>query len=554
MTDWSRWAKSDISKSFGRFLREDPVNTGNRSAQLGPAERAKQLGLQSNGKGGYVDPQTGQVVARTVNNELIFYDNNRATGGAISDSSGGAELTQAAPSWVEPESGMVLVPPSRAESPAELAAIPDPIPATPPMGYDKFIMGKREQMKQMAKMAPPEQPQPEQGMEEPAMGQEMPMGMSMEDFNASQLVKRMKPMYGNERINHLRGKLQRMQSEPPSAKKEVPADAMPNKPENIPDEKPVINGVRRSLLKAIETAQQKPERMRGAGANNLSREDLEAFKKYVKEGPQNETVDISDEDFEWAKMQMRNYKTLAKKMNIKGRPHENDMRDTRGDEVLRSYLSNLGQSAIDGSPLPLSASELDHGIPLASGGTDDHANWRWIPRRFNNFKKDYEDEVLLDKIQKQLDIDPDDQNLKHQAQELKNMVRGDMKAMFARRGWDGLNQADIMNASGPQGEQFLKALSDASGTKHYRPKREGEGGRAPTVGLKMPELKQKLIQQLGIPTSADIEGWDKDLFDTLQKLEDARSDLDTAKRANKKRKANKFEAFIMRINNRKDER
>ena len=45
---------------------------GNPSAALGPAERARQLGLQSNGKGGYIDPGTGQVVARTVNNELVL--------------------------------------------------------------------------------------------------------------------------------------------------------------------------------------------------------------------------------------------------------------------------------------------------------------------------------------------------------------------------------------------------------------------------------------------------------------------------------------------------
>ena len=58
------------------FLKEGPVDqarsanpTGN--GQLDPATRAKQLGLQSNGKGGYVDPQTGQIVARTVNNELV---------------------------------------------------------------------------------------------------------------------------------------------------------------------------------------------------------------------------------------------------------------------------------------------------------------------------------------------------------------------------------------------------------------------------------------------------------------------------------------------------
>ena len=145
MSRWAHWSRGteEKGKSFSSFLKEDLPNTGNPSAAMGPAERAASLGLQSNGKGGYIDPNTGQVVARTVNNELIFYDSNRATGGAIADGDGGAALTQAQPSWADPLTGMLTTPPSKAETPSEIAAIPDPTPATAPFGYNAFMKQKK---------------------------------------------------------------------------------------------------------------------------------------------------------------------------------------------------------------------------------------------------------------------------------------------------------------------------------------------------------------------------------------------------------------------------
>ena len=145
MSHWAHWSRGteEKGKSFASFLKEDLPNTGNPSAAMGPAERAASLGLQSNGKGGYIDPNTGQVVARTVNNELIFYDSNRATGGAIADGDGGAALTQAQPSWADPLTGMLTTPPSKAETPSEIAAIPDPTPATAPFGYNAFMKRKK---------------------------------------------------------------------------------------------------------------------------------------------------------------------------------------------------------------------------------------------------------------------------------------------------------------------------------------------------------------------------------------------------------------------------
>ena len=86
MSRWERWTtKPNDGLSLDKFLTEQET----------PAQMAQRMGLQSDGSGGYVDPSTGQVVARTVNNELVFYD---PMGGAISAQSDGAALTQAQPS------------------------------------------------------------------------------------------------------------------------------------------------------------------------------------------------------------------------------------------------------------------------------------------------------------------------------------------------------------------------------------------------------------------------------------------------------------------------
>jgi hypothetical protein len=157
MSRWRRWSNSEEKLGFSTFKESTLGDLGNPSAAAGgPAERARQLGLQSNGKGGYIDPNTGQVVARTVNGELVFYDTNSPDGGAVSDGAGGRNLVQSQPSWADPLTGMLTTPPANAESPAEIAAIPDPTPATAPAGYSSFMKKKKDAAYQLNK----EQPQP----------------------------------------------------------------------------------------------------------------------------------------------------------------------------------------------------------------------------------------------------------------------------------------------------------------------------------------------------------------------------------------------------------
>ena len=153
--------------------------------QQSPAEMAQSMGLQSDGSGGYIDPETGQIAARTVNNELVFYD---SMGGAISAQSGGAQLTQAQPSWKDPVTGEITVPPGQAESPEEIAAIPDPVPAQAPASYNAFMNKKKKDM--YAQQGTPEQEEIDDVQQEvdPQLGMEPEMPMGEEVLTYSKLM------------------------------------------------------------------------------------------------------------------------------------------------------------------------------------------------------------------------------------------------------------------------------------------------------------------------------------------------------------------------------
>jgi hypothetical protein len=149
---WATWSRgTEIKKGLDSFLIEakppiTPAETdmGNPTGTgvITPAQRARQMGLQSDGHGAYYEPATGQIRARTINGELVFYD-TRGGGGVVADGSGGAALTQASPSWKDPDSGMIIVPPAKPESPEEMEVVPDATPATAPVGYDEFMQKKK---------------------------------------------------------------------------------------------------------------------------------------------------------------------------------------------------------------------------------------------------------------------------------------------------------------------------------------------------------------------------------------------------------------------------
>ena len=182
MSRWERWTtKPKQGMSLSGFIAE----------QQSPAEMAQSMGLQSDGSGGYIDPETGQIAARTVNNELVFYD---SMGGAISAQSGGAQLTQAQPSWKDPVTGEITVPPGQAESPEEIAAIPDPVPAQAPASYNAFMTKKKKDM--YAQQGTPEQEEIDDVQQEvdPQLGMQPEMGMGEEALTYEKLTEKAAPI------------------------------------------------------------------------------------------------------------------------------------------------------------------------------------------------------------------------------------------------------------------------------------------------------------------------------------------------------------------------
>jgi len=136
--NWSRGIRTEEKKSLSSFLKEAPISpagatdSGNPTGTglQTPAEKAASQGLISDGHGGYTD-QDGNTVARTVNGELVYYD-PRGSGGVVADGADGPQIVNAQPSWRNPVTGMMIVPPAQAESPEEIAAIPDATPAKLP--------------------------------------------------------------------------------------------------------------------------------------------------------------------------------------------------------------------------------------------------------------------------------------------------------------------------------------------------------------------------------------------------------------------------------------
>ena len=247
MSRWSNWSRgSKPPKMLSDFLKEgpiDPARTGNPTGtgQLSPADRAKQLGLQSNGKGGYIDPKTGQVVARTINNELVFYS-SAPGGGAVSDGSGGAAMARPSSAWQDPISGLMVTPPGKPETPNEIAAIPDPVPSQAPAGYNNFIHQRKqdlylqdkqardeqEQQAQLAQMMPPAPEQAPMGgmsMPEPAMPP-----MAQENYTPGDLLKRSGGM-GPPSFSELRDKMKATQQPKQEVQPETQQQAQQVMPE-----------------------------------------------------------------------------------------------------------------------------------------------------------------------------------------------------------------------------------------------------------------------------------------------------------------------------------
>ena len=125
-------------------LEEEPAprsemgqpSPGNQSGMTN-SDKLKQQGFQHQGFNNYV--RGDGTSAKIIRGEIIYYNMN---GEVSSEDGGGLSVMGAKPTWTRPDDGQSMTPPAQPETPDEIASVPDPVPAQPPMGYDKFMNDK----------------------------------------------------------------------------------------------------------------------------------------------------------------------------------------------------------------------------------------------------------------------------------------------------------------------------------------------------------------------------------------------------------------------------
>ena len=169
---------------------------------------------------------------------------------------------------------------------------------------------------------------------------------------------------------------------------------------------------------------------RGAGRYNMSREDVQSYRKYLEKimaDPENEpkkSIDkikeerkrkygeITEDDIDKFieglegsskagsgksdKYDPEVVTSIKAKVRGKGAPGSSYTSGDAGAEryrnVIRAYLETGGISPITGEVVPFSECQLDHIVSLGNEGQDEPDNWMFMEERFNQFKGKKTDE------------------------------------------------------------------------------------------------------------------------------------------------------------------
>lgn len=307
-----------------------------------------------------------------------------------------------------------------------------------------------------------------------------------------------------------------------------------------------------------------PTTGKGAGKYDLSRDDMQTYLSYLDGNkPTIPSLDISDEDVDHVIDQIKQvigkgpaYAKFVARLGKKGDPPKGMANVGRARAVIQHYLQTGGISSITGERIPFTDSQLDHRVSLDNGGVDGPNNWEWVEARFNQFKQAFTDEVVRGKLQEKLSKSPIEERKKALENEVKNTSRDRYREHFKANGFGGVAVEDIVNASGPVGEQFIKAMAETAGISRYEEGAQRASGRAGGgrfIGY--PALKQRLIDNLQPPKKAQLLQIDSQLNAIT---EDLGSKTDEAKQlgaqirkekaeARKASKANLSEADYMEI-------
>ncbi len=318
------------------------------------------------------------------------------------------------------------------------------------------------------------------------------------------------------------------------------------------------------LKTMVEAILADPSGGKGAGKYDLSRDDMQTYLSYLDGNkPTIPSHDISDEDVDNVVNQIKeaigkgpNYAKFIARIGKKGDPPKGMANVARARSVIKHYLTTGGISSITGQRIPFTDSQLDHRTSLDNGGVDGPDNWEWVEARFNQFKQAFTDDVVRSKLQEKLSKSPLEERKKALENEVKNTSRNLYKEHFKANGFSGVSLEDIRDASGPIGEQFVKAMAEVAGVSRYEEGAQRASGRAGGgrfIGY--PALKERLISTLNPLSKAQITKIDEQLGSITQSLssktEEAKSIGAQIRRekaeARKKAKANLSEADYMEI-------
>jgi hypothetical protein len=337
-----------------------------------------------------------------------------------------------------------------------------------------------------------------------------------------------------------------------------------NQPALSPDQKQKEFNKTEYLKTMVGAILADPSGGKGAGKYDLSREDMQTYLSYLDGNkPTIPSHEISDEDVDSVINQIKeaigkgtNYAKFIARIGKKGDPPKGMANVARARSVIKHYLTTGGISSITGQRIPFTDSQLDHRTSLDNGGVDGPDNWEWVEARFNQFKQAFTDDTVRSKLQEKLSKSPLEERKKALENEVKNTSRNLYKEHFKANGFSGVALEDIQNASGPTGEQFIKAMAEVAGVSRYEEGAQRASGRAGGgrfIGY--PALKERLISTLSPLNKAQLTKIDQQLASITENLssktEEAKSLGAQIRKeraeARKKAKANLSEADYMEI-------
>ncbi len=321
------------------------------------------------------------------------------------------------------------------------------------------------------------------------------------------------------------------------------------------------------LKTMVEAILADPTSGKGAGKYDLSRDDMETYLSYLDGNkPTIPSYDISEEDVDQVIDGIKQaigkgqpYAKFIARIGKKGDPPKGMANVGRARAVIQHYLTTGGISSITGQRIPFTDSQLDHRVSLDNGGVDGPNNWEWVEARFNQFKQAFTDDVVRQKLKDNLSKSPLEERRKALENEVKNTARNRYAEHFKANGFGGVSLEDITAASGPTGEQFLKAMAEVAGVSRYEEGAQRASGRAGGgrfIGY--PALKQRLVDKLNPLSKKQLTQIDENLLkitsDLSSKTDEAkqlatqiRKEKAEARKAAKSSKANLSEADYMEI-------